>query len=170
MLGFSAYSGTGKTTLLTRLVPVLRARGLRVGLVKHAHHRFEIDHEGKDSFELRKAGATPVLVASKERWAIIHENENDKEPELGELIDRVDELGVDLVLVEGFKHEALPKIELTRPELGRPLIFPEDQNVIAVACDAALSESCALPVLDLNNAQEIADFVIEYMRSSLEAG
>jgi len=84
VLGFGAYSGTGKTTLLTRLIPVLRERGLRVGLVKHAHHRFEIDHEGKDSFELRKAGATPVLVASKERWAIICENEDRAEPDLGE--------------------------------------------------------------------------------------
>ncbi len=168
VLGFGAYSGTGKTTLLTRLLPVLRERGLRVGLVKHAHHRFEIDHDGKDSFKLRKAGATPVLVASKERWAIIHENENNAEPDLGELIDRVDDLGVDLILVEGFKHEAMPKVELTRPSLGRPLIFPEDHNVIAVACDDKLGESCALPILDLNNIDEIADFVIAYMRSSLD--
>lgn len=169
MLGFCAYSGTGKTTLLGKLLPVLRQRGLRVGLVKHAHHRFEIDHEGKDSYALRKAGASPVLVTSKERWALIAENEDREEPELSEHIDRIDDLGVDLVLVEGFKHEPLPKIELCRLALDRPLIFPTDDNVIAVASDGELAAKCDLPRLDLNDIPAIADFIVDYMRRSLRS-
>lgn len=169
VLGFAAWSGTGKTTLLAKLIPVLKQRGLRVGLVKHAHHRFEIDHEGKDSYTLRKAGATPVLVASNERWALVEEFDTPTEPDLDLLIDQVDERGVDLVLVEGFKSEAIPKIEINRPELSRPLIYPGDDHVIAIATDGELEKSTQLPRLDLNNMEEIATFVIDYMRSSLRA-
>jgi len=164
VLGFAAFSGTGKTTLLTRVLPVLRERGLRVGLVKHAHHRFDIDHEGKDSYALRKAGATPVLVSSRERWALVCENETNDEPGVAELIERIDGLGVDLILVEGFKTEALPKIELVRPSLKRPLLHHNDPNIIAIASDAGVPPEASdnLPLLDLNDPSNVADFIQSY--------
>lgn len=161
VLGFAAYSGTGKTSLLIRLIPLLRARGLRVGMVKHAHHNFEIDTPGKDSFELRKAGADQVLVASRRMWALIAEQVPEAEPGLGELLERIDGRRLDLILIEGFKHLSFPKIELHRPLLGRPLLFPDDGNVIAVACDGPLPTPTSLPVLNLNDPGEIASFIVD---------
>ena len=122
MLGFVAFSGTGKTTLLKQLIPILKARGLHLALIKHTHHQFDIDTPGKDSYELRQAGAEQVMVASRRRWALMVEtpNQND-DPPLESLIDHLDTKALDLILVEGFKHAAVPKIELHRPILNKPL-------------------------------------------------
>lgn len=160
VLGFAAYSGTGKTTLLVRLLPVLTGRNFRVGIIKHAHHTFEIDHEGKDSYKLRKAGARQLLIGSEKRWALLVENHNQNNYALDDFIGQLDQGELDLILVEGFKPVQIPKIELVRPVLGKPLFYPEDESVIAVATDAELPEKTELPVLDINNPVEIADFII----------
>ncbi|MEW7977893.1 MAG: molybdopterin-guanine dinucleotide biosynthesis protein MobB [Candidatus Sedimenticola endophacoides] len=159
VLGFAAYSGTGKTTLLKRLLPLLRARGLRVGMIKHAHHDFDIDTPGKDSYELRKAGAAEMLIASGRRWALMVETPREGDPLLQEMLDRLDQRHLDLVLVEGFKHEPFPKIELHRPALGKPLLFPEDREVIAVASDSDPGRPVGLPLLDLNDVPAMAEFI-----------
>ena len=159
VLGFAAYSGTGKTTLLVQLLPRLRAAGLRVGMIKHAHHKFDVDVPGKDSYELRKAGASQMLVTSSRRWALMTDLDEEREPVLQEMLDRLDQGGLDLVLVEGFKHEAFPKIELHRLAMGSPLLYPQDASVIAVATDAPLPEPTRLPLLDLNDVAGIAAFV-----------
>jgi molybdopterin-guanine dinucleotide biosynthesis protein MobB len=162
ILGFAAFSGTGKTTLLRRLLPRIKDLGLSVGLVKHAHHKFEIDYPGKDSFELRKAGATKVLVASSRLKALVTEIERAYgEPRLDELLSELPQGDLDLILVEGFKHEAFPKIELHRPALGRPLLFPDDPDVIAIASDAPIGRDTPLPLLGLNDMEGIAEFVLQ---------
>ncbi len=159
VIGFSAYSGTGKTTLLKRLLPLLCERGIRAGMVKHTHHRFEVDQPGKDSYELRKAGAAEMLVASGSRWALMVDTGEEGDPDLQMLLNRLDQSNLDLILVEGFRHESFPKIELHRPALGKPLIFPQDSYVVAVATDAPLSEEVDLPLLDMNDVSAIADFI-----------
>ena len=165
MLGFAAFSGTGKTTLLTRLLPLLRAQGLRIGMVKHAHHGFDIDRPGKDSYELRRAGAEQMLVASARRWVLmVEEGEGLEEPDLQRLVERLDQAALDLILVEGFKHEAFPKIELHRPSLGHRLICLEDPNIIALATDAQPAQEPTVPLLDLNRVDEIATFVLDWLR------
>lgn len=161
LLGFVAYSGTGKTTLLEKVIPELRNLGLRVGLIKHAHHDFDIDIPGKDSWRLRQAGAGQVMVASRKRWALITEHgEQHDEPQLQELLRHLDTSQLDLVLVEGFKHEAFPKIELKRSELERPAIHSDDPHVIAVAHDIPAAYPCALPLLDINQPRQIAEFIL----------
>lgn len=160
ILGFAAYSGTGKTTLLVRLLPLLAARGLRVGMIKHAHHDFDIDQPGKDSFELRKAGANPMLVASRRRWALMTETPGRDEPRLGELLARLDGSSLDLILVEGFKHEPIPKIELHRPALGHPLMYPGDPNIVAIASDTDLDPRPPIPVLEINRAEDITTYIL----------
>ena len=162
LLGFCAYSGTGKTTLLTKLIPVLGDSGLKIGLVKHAHHLFDIDQPGKDSYELRKAGACEMMVASTKRWALVHESpERRKKHSLEELLPHLSLRDLDLVLVEGFKHEPLAKIELHRPSLGKPFLFPNVSGVVAIATDEAPVEKIKLPVLDLNKIDEIAEFIMK---------
>ena len=162
ILGFCAYSGTGKTTLLKRLIPILNENGLKLGLVKHAHHHFDIDHPGKDSYELRKAGAYEMMVASAKRWALVHESPERKgDPSLEELLRHLSLSELDLVLVEGFKHETLPKIELHRPSLGKPFLFPNVSGLVAIASDETLFGKIKLPVLDLNKIDEIAEFIME---------
>lgn len=158
ILGFAAASGTGKTTLLTQILPLLKKTGLRVGLIKHSHHNFEIDYAGKDSFELRRAGATPVVLVSKYRRVIIEEFENQIEPHLFEQIALFNLQAMDLILVEGFRHEAIAKIELHRKALNKPLLFPNDNCIIAVATDTHLETN--LPQLDLNQPTEIANFIL----------
>lgn len=162
VLGFAAYSGTGKTTLLVSLLPLLKACGLHLALIKHAHHNFDIDYPGKDSYELRKAGSEQVLIASDYRRALITETPQGKEPQLEELIDELNLDKIDLVLVEGFRHLAFPKIELHRPSTGKPLIYPNDNNVIALAADEKI-ESGELALLDLNQPQLIADFICQWI-------
>lgn len=159
LVGFVAYSGTGKTTLLEKVIPELRSMNLRVGLIKHAHHDFDIDTPGKDSWRLRQAGATQVMVASRKRWALMTEHETREEPNLQELLSQLDTTRLDLVLVEGFKHEMFPKIELRRSELDRPEIYPQDIHVIAVAHDAPERYRCPLPLLDINQPNQIARFI-----------
>ncbi|MEW8628222.1 MAG: molybdopterin-guanine dinucleotide biosynthesis protein MobB [Candidatus Thiodiazotropha sp.] len=166
LLGFAAYSGTGKTTLLKQLIPLLRESAIKLGVIKHAHHEVDVDQPGKDSYELRKAGAGRVLLATSKHWALMVDEEEAKEPELPELLERLDCSGLDLILVEGFRHLQFPKIELHRPALGKPLLFTEDPSVIAIASDAPIGQSCELPMLDLNNPQEIAQFVKEYCEAN----
>ncbi|MCK5366068.1 MAG: molybdopterin-guanine dinucleotide biosynthesis protein B [Gammaproteobacteria bacterium] len=162
IVGFAAFSGTGKTTLLKELLPLLRARGLRVGVVKHAHHTFELDHPGKDSYELRKSGAAQMLIASRSRWALVVERTRDREPRLDEVLLELDQAALDLILVEGFKDEQFAKIELHRPSLRQPLLFPDDDAIIAIASDTPLDDTGRLPQLDLNRPEEIAAFIIDY--------
>ena len=158
--GFVAYSGTGKTTLLEQIIPVLRAKGLRIGLVKHAHHDFEIDKEGKDSYRLRKAGAIQTLVASAQRWALIHEEvDNKTDPELDDLLKNLRQDELDLILVEGFKHVSFPRIELHRPVLEKPLLFPKDSSILAIACDQLLETKDSIVQLNLNDLDSIVSFI-----------
>jgi len=163
ILGFAAWSGTGKTTLLTKILAVLRHQGFRVGVVKHAHHSFDIDKPGKDSYELRKAGASQTLVGSRHRWALVVEKPDEREPRLDDLLRHLDQEALDLILVEGFKAERFPKIELHRPVLGHPLLHPGDDTIVAVATDAPLPVQTSLPLLDLNRPEEIADFIATYL-------
>ncbi|MGZ8157792.1 MAG: molybdopterin-guanine dinucleotide biosynthesis protein B [Methylobacter sp.] len=159
VLGFAAASGTGKTTLLTRLIPILKQNGLRIGLIKHSHHDFEIDRPGKDSFRLREAGASPVLLVSRYRRAIITEFTPEQEPRLDDQLKQFDQSELDLILVEGFKAEKFPKIELHRPSLGKPLLYPNDPDIIAIATDAALETPAYLTQLELSRPERIAEFI-----------
>ena len=163
MVGFCAWSGTGKTTLLTRLLPLMVTQGLKVAVVKHAHHTFDIDHPGKDSYELREAGASQMLIASHKRMALITEfDEGRGEPSLADALSGLNLQNLDLILVEGFKHENFQKIELHRPQLNKSLFFPDDSNIIAIASDAPISEnSNLLPKLNLNNPEQIVQFIID---------
>ena len=163
VLGFAAYSGTGKTTLLVKLIPLLKQQGLRLAMIKHAHHDFDIDKPGKDSFELRKAGADQMLIASDKRVALIEET--NQEPSLLDLVNRLDLKNVDLVLVEGFRHVPFTKIELHRPALNKDLIFPDDKNIIAVASDEKV-ETGALPLINLNQLDEISGFINRWIMSN----
>ncbi len=171
LLGFSAFSGTGKTHLLQKLLPILKSKGLTVGVIKHAHHSFDIDQPGKDSYQLRSAGADQILVASRKRIAMIREiREEAGEPALEEVLHYLDPARLDLVLVEGYKKAAFPKIELHRRALGKPLLHPHDRNIIAVATDTPLKTS--LPQLDINQPDKIAQFIfwfIDQHRSSEHA-
>jgi molybdopterin-guanine dinucleotide biosynthesis protein MobB len=158
LLGFAASSGTGKTTLLTQLIPLLKAKNLQIGVIKHSHHNFEIDHEGKDSFRLRHAGATPMVLVSKHRRVIIEEFENQIEPTLENQIALFNPTETDLILVEGFRNASFPKIELHRTELNKPLLHLNDSHIIAIASNTKLDTN--LPQLNLNEPAEIADFII----------
>jgi molybdopterin-guanine dinucleotide biosynthesis protein MobB len=165
LLGFAAASGTGKTSLLKSLIPGLRAQGLRLGLIKLTHHDVELDRPGKDSYELRKAGASQVLLAGSERWTLVRDFEQPREPELDAMLAQLDLEALDLVLVEGLRHGRLPKIEVHRPSLGRPLLYPHDSEIIAIATDQPLKNSACPPQLDLNQPQQVLDFVLEWLRS-----
>lgn len=165
LFGISGWSGSGKTTLVTRLLPELSRRGLTVSTIKHAHHNFEIDHPGKDSYEHRKSGACEVLVSSVNRWAIVHENRDGPEPSLESLVARL--APVDLVLVEGFKREAYDRLEVHRPSVGKELLCGDDPHIVAVASDAALTDVSlprGLPVLDLDDVPGIAGFIVTHCR------
>ncbi|UGS42834.1 molybdopterin-guanine dinucleotide biosynthesis protein MobB [Pseudocitrobacter corydidari] len=163
LLAIAAWSGTGKTTLLKQLIPVLCQRGIRPGLIKHTHHNMDVDKPGKDSYELRKAGAAQTLVASKQRWALMTETPEEEELDLVFLASRMDASKLDLILVEGFKHEEIAKIVLFREDAGhQPEELVIDQHVIAVASDVSLSVD--VPLLDINDVEGIADFVVRWMR------
>lgn len=169
VLGFAALSGTGKTTLLRKLIPALRASGLRIGVIKHAHHTFDVDQPGKDSYELRHAGAQRVLIGSRKRWALMVENDeraDDDEPTLAELLTNMPHADLDLIVVEGFKHERFPKIELHRASLAQPQLYPDDSSIIAIACDTVLDPPPGLPVLDLNDVATLADFVRDFVAAN----
>ncbi len=163
MIGFAAWSGTGKTTLLRALLPRLRARGLRVGVVKHAHHEFDIDIPGKDSYELRRAGATQVLVGSRRRWALVVETDLQEDPSLADMLAHLSGEELDLILIEGLKREAIPKIEVHRPSLGMATLFPDDPHIVAVAADRPLAAPPSIALLDLNDPDQIAAFIVRYL-------
>ncbi len=168
VLGFAAFSGTGKTTLLEKLIPQLTAQGIRIGMVKHAHHEFDIDKPGKDSYRLRTAGARQMLIASSQRQALMTENATPREPCLDELITRLDLDNIDLVLVEGFKQVPFPKIELHRQALGKTLLYPEDSNIIAVASDHP-ADCRERPSLDINDSAAIAAFIVDWLGGSSDS-
>ena len=166
LLGFSAFSGTGKTTLLKQLLPLLNQQGLNVAVIKHAHHKFDIDKPGKDSYELRKAGAKQMLIASSNLMALMETQPSTlDEPRLADLLPRLDSKNLDLILVEGFKQEAIPKIELHRPSLGKPLIHPDDGNIIAIASDELLTLTAPITQLDLNDAEAMIDFIQHHIEN-----
>jgi molybdopterin-guanine dinucleotide biosynthesis protein MobB len=161
----AAGSNTGKTTLINKLIIELRARNIRVSVIKHAHHHFDIDHPGKDSYEIREAGAVQTLVASSKRWALITEMQRTPNPpdeaDLQSLIGLINPDYADMIVVEGFKNANIPKIEVHRPILGMALASKDDSHFIAVASDGPLTIQTQLPVLDLNNIKQIADFILE---------
>ncbi|HHF3179120.1 TPA: bifunctional molybdopterin-guanine dinucleotide biosynthesis adaptor protein MobB/molybdopterin molybdotransferase MoeA [Vibrio alginolyticus] len=164
ILGFAAYSGTGKTTLLEALLPKLTEAGLRIGMLKHAHHNFDVDKPGKDSYRLRKAGASQMLIASRNRFALMTETP-EAEAEFEFLLTRFDEDMLDVVLVEGCKNIAFPKIELHREEVGKPWLYPNDENIIAIASDGGELDS-ELPQMNINDLEAIAQFVIQYVQEA----
>lgn len=159
VFGFAGYSGSGKTTLIEKMIPILVARGLRISLIKHAHHEFDVDRPGKDSYRHRQAGATEILISSRKRWALMHELRDAPEPDLHSLMARMSPC--DILLVEGYKREHIPKIEIYREGVGEGLLHVHDKNIIAVATDSRLDTR--LPVLDLNSPAEIADFILEFL-------
>lgn len=159
VIGIAGWSGSGKTTLITRLIPLLTSRGLKVAAVKHAHHSFEVDHPGKDSYEFRAAGAAEVLVSSSRRWVQMHELKSDElEANLAGLLRRISPC--DLILVEGFKRERHPKLEVFRRSLGVPPLHAGDPQVVAVASDQSLPEA-RIPVVDLNDTTAITELVLQ---------
>jgi molybdopterin-guanine dinucleotide biosynthesis protein B len=160
VFGFAGYSGAGKTTLIENLIPRFVLEGLTVSLIKHAHHGFDIDKPGKDSYRHREAGCSEVLLTSDQRWVLMHELRGRREPTLE------DQLAIlspcDLALVEGYKASAIPKLEVHRPAHGRPLMFPENPHIVALASDVPIETS--LPLFDLNDYDRIAGFVMTYLQ------
>jgi molybdenum cofactor guanylyltransferase/molybdopterin-guanine dinucleotide biosynthesis protein MobB len=164
LIGFAAFSGTGKTTLLQQLLPALTAKGLKTAVIKHAHHNFDIDIPGKDSYEIRQAGAQQILVSSSRLMALMETQPAEMtDPNLADLIPRLDCTKLDLIIVEGFKHEVMPKIELYRPSLDKPLLYPDDNNVIAIASDEPLKTSADIEQLDLNDIDSIANYIEHFI-------
>ncbi len=157
--GFAGWSGSGKTTLIEQLIPRFVKRGIRVSLIKHAHHTFDVDQPGKDSYRHRHAGATEILVTSSRRWVLMHELRGAPEPTFEEQVKRLSPC--DLLLVEGFKHAPIPKLEVWRAATGEPLIHPNDPHVVAVASDTKVETR--LPLLDLNDAGAIESFVLGHV-------
>jgi len=159
IIGLAGWSGSGKTTLITKLIPLLVARRLRVSTLKHAHHGFDLDQPGKDSFFHRAAGATEVIISSARRWAILHELREEPEWDLAALVKKISP--VDLVLVEGFKRDKFPKLEIHRIANGKPLLHTEDPHILAVASDSAVP-AARVPVVDLNDIELIADLLLKH--------
>lgn len=164
LIGIVGWSGSGKTTLLERLLPLLREAGERCAVIKHAHHQFDIDQPGKDSHRLRSAGAAPMLVASGRRYAMMVETPGREEPDLVELVERVSDLAPTLILVEGFKHAPLAKLEVHRPALGKPLIATSDPWVIAVATPAPLGLPAGVENLQLDQPKALVDWLLGWRR------
>ena len=159
IFGVTGWKNSGKTGLMERLITEFTARGLTVSSIKHAHHSFDIDHPGRDSYRHRDAGARQVLLASRNRWALMHELRDEDEPSLGDLLEQLSP--VDLVLIEGYKRDRHPKIEAHRKETGQPLIAPEDETIVAVASDTSVAID--RPVLDLNDTASIANFIAQHL-------
>jgi molybdopterin-guanine dinucleotide biosynthesis protein B len=154
IIGLAGWSGSGKTTLITKVIPVLAGRGLKIATIKHAHHEFDIDQPGKDSWLHRASGASEVLVASSRRWALIHELRGEPEPPLQDILAKL--APADLIIVEGFKRHAHPKLEVYRAAVGKPLLYPDDDCIVAIASDGALPQA-PLPVLQLDDIEGIAN-------------
>ncbi len=160
IFGFAGWSGSGKTTLIEKLIPRLAARGLRVSLIKHAHHTFDVDQPGKDSYRHRHAGASEILVTSSRRWVLMHELRGSPEPSFEEQIRHLSPC--DLLFVEGFKFAPIPKLEVWRAETGEPLLHPKDSHIVAVASDAKVETK--LPLLDLNDHAAIENFIVKHLK------
>ena len=158
VFGFAGWSGSGKTTLVKSVIPALIARGFKVSTIKHTHHNFDIDRPGKDSFEHRAAGAQEVVITGAARWALLHENRGKAEPSIQDMLARM--APVDIVLIEGFKSYPHPKLEVYRPEVGKPLLSPDDDSIIAVASTASLDVT--VPQLPLDDIDAVVDFIIEF--------
>ena len=158
IIGLAGWSGCGKTTLLTKLIPRLVARGLAISTVKHAHHAFDLDQPGKDSHSHRMAGASEVLVGSAARWALVHELRGAAEPTLRELLGKL--ARVDLVIVEGYKREPHPKLEVYRAAVRKPLLHPDDPHIVAIASDQPVP--AGVPVVALDNLEAIADIILRH--------
>ena len=161
VIGFAAHPGSGKTTLLRALIPLMKARGLRIGVIKRAHPDFDTDKPGKDSYELRKAGASHVLVGSERRWALMVESDPPVELTLADMLNKLHPEALDLILVEGFKSTPIPKIEIHRPSIGHRLIAATDPYIVAVATDKPQSVPIGIPLLDLNQPEQVADFICD---------
>ena len=159
IIGIAGYSGSGKTTLIEKLIPVLVREGVRVSLIKHAHHEFDVDQPGKDSWRHRHAGCSEVLISSSKRWALMHELRGAEEPALQEQLKHLS--ACDLVIVEGYKSEAIPKVEVHRSAGHTPLLYPEDPNVVAIASDEPLDTT--LPQLDVDDAEAVARFILQFL-------
>lgn len=159
VFGFAGFSGSGKTTLIEALIPRFVVDGLRVSLIKHAHHEFDIDRPGKDSYRHREAGATEVMLASAKRWVLMHELRREAEPELPQLIERF--APCDLVLVEGFKRQPIPKLEIHRSAASKPLLFRHDEHIVAIATDEPLATD--LPQFGLEDYDPIAEFILLHL-------
>ena len=159
VIGLAGWSGSGKTTLLTKVIPRIVARGLTASTLKHAHHAFDVDQPGKDSHSHRMAGATEVLVASSRRWALVHELRAEPEPVLATLLGKL--APVDLVLIEGYKRQRHPKLEVYRAAIGKPLLHPEDPAIVAIASDAPLP-AAGVPVVDLDDVDGIVDILLRH--------
>jgi molybdopterin-guanine dinucleotide biosynthesis protein MobB len=159
IIGLAGWSGSGKTTLITKVLPRLIARGQRVSTLKHAHHGFDLDQPGKDSFMHRAAGATEVVISSAKRFAVLHELRDEPEWDLPDLLAKLSP--VDLVLVEGFKRDAFPKLEIHRKANGKPLLHPDDPHIVAIAADTTLPLA-KVPVIDLDDIERIADVLLKH--------
>ena len=160
IFGIAGFSGSGKTTLIEKLIPLFTARGLKVSLIKHAHHTFDVDQPGKDSYRHRRAGCGEVLVTSSRRWVLIHELRGEREPAFEEQLKHL--APCDLVIVEGFKYAPIPKIEVWRAQTGEPLLYPNDPHIVAIATDAKIESR--IPVLDLNDADAVTAFVTGHLQ------
>jgi molybdopterin-guanine dinucleotide biosynthesis protein B len=165
VFGFAGYSGSGKTTLIEALIPRFVLEGLRVSVIKHAHHEFDIDQPGKDSYRHREAGASEVMLASQKRWVLMHELRGATEPELPELLERF--APCDLVLVEGFKRQPIPKLEIHRAAACKPLLYPRDVRIVGVATDEPLDT--ALPQFGLDDYDAVAGFILLHLGLGGEA-
>jgi molybdopterin-guanine dinucleotide biosynthesis adapter protein len=163
VFGIAGYSGAGKTTLIEQLMPRFVGRGLTVSMIKHTHHNFDLDRSGKDSFRHREAGATEVMLVCDQRWVLMHELRGRPEPTFDEQLANLSPC--DLLLVEGFKATPIPKLEVHRPENGKPFIWPENPSVVAVAMPktASLPSDCPLPRLDLDDRDQIAAFILDFL-------
>lgn len=164
IFGFAGWSGSGKTTLVKAVIPALIAQGLKVSTIKHTHHNFDIDKPGKDSFEHRVAGAHEVVITGAARWALLHENRGEPEPGIETMLARMSE--VDLVLIEGFKSYSHPKMEVFRPEVGKPMICADDTSIVAVA--STISLDVTIPQIELDDIEAVADFVINFCKLPAE--
>jgi molybdopterin-guanine dinucleotide biosynthesis protein B len=167
VFGFAGWSGSGKTTLIEKIVPCIAARGMSVSLIKHAHHGFDLDRPGKDSYRHREAGCSEVLIMARERWALLHESRGEAEPTLEEALARMSPC--DLVLIEGYKAYSVPKLEVHRAAVGKPLLCPGDPNIVGLATDATAATLAGwpenLPRFDIDDAAAIADFVVAHAKA-----
>tara|TARA_B100001027_G_scaffold71682_1_gene48994 strand:+ start:126 stop:644 length:519 start_codon:yes stop_codon:yes gene_type:complete len=163
IIGFAAFSGTGKTTLIKKIVTLLSEKNYKVSVIKHAHHEFDLDKPGKDSYEIRKSGAENILISSSKRWALIHENKENDELRLEDLLSILENIKTDIILVEGFKKENFPKIELYRKAIGKEILFYNDSNIVAIASDENIKIENNIHKLDLNDPQQIVDYIINFL-------